>query len=298
MWFRNLQVYCLDQEWALSPGGLEQVLAEHTLQPCPPLAMTSRGFVAPGVTPALVESLDRHLLFALGLERKVLPASVVADRAAELAAEWEKVRGVKPGRKLQREFKDRATSELLPRAFAPRRVVRVWIDAANARLIVDSPTPAPAEEATETLRDALGELALSLPMPERAPEAVLSDWLRAGATPAGFELGEECELTGPDATRPTLRYQRHPLQTKEIQQHLVDGFRVSKLALTWRARVSFVVDQKLQIKRVDLLAVDEADETSDLAPEQRFAAEFALLTGHCAPLLDDLFTALEVSRGG
>ncbi|TAM12792.1 MAG: recombination-associated protein RdgC [Nevskiaceae bacterium] len=298
MWFRNLQIYHLDQPWTLSPGGLEQVLAEHPLQPCPPLAMTSRGFVAPGVTPALVESLDRHLLFALGMERKLLPASVVADRANVFAAEFEKSRGVKPGRKLQREFKDRATSELLPRAFARRRVVRVWIDAAHARLIADSPSPTPAEEATETLRDALGELALSLPTPDRAPDEILSGWLRDGAAPAGFLLGEECELTGPDETRPTLRYQRHPLQTKEIQQHLADGFHVTKLALTWRERVSFVVDHKLQIKRVHFLGIDESNDSPELNPEERFAAEFALMAGNCTALLDELLPALGVAAAG
>lgn len=294
MWFRNLQVYTLDKDWTLSPGGLEEVLAEHRLQPCPPLAVTSHGFIPPAQTAALVESLDRHLLFALGIEQKVLPASVIADQAREYAEAWEKTRGLKPGRKLQREFRERATTELLPRAFARRRSVRVWIDAEQHRLIADAPSPTPAEAATEALRDALGELPLSLPTPERAPDDTLSAWLHADAAPQGFVIGEECELTGANETRPTLRYQRYPLQTAEIRQHLDDGFRVSRLALTWRERLSFVIDQKLQLKRLHFLDLDEAEDTPELAPEQRFEAEFTLMTGTCSTMLGELFTALQV----
>ncbi|HEU0196575.1 MAG TPA: recombination-associated protein RdgC [Nevskiaceae bacterium] len=294
MWFRNLQVYSLDADWTLSPGGLEEALAAHPLQPCPPLAMTSQGWVAPADTPALVQNLDRHLLLALGVEQKLLPASVVAEAAQQYAEQWEQSHGIKPGRKLKREFKDRATTELLPRAFARRRVTHLWIDASARRLVVDSASAGPAELATETLRDTLGELPLSLPAPERAIDDTLSTWLRTDRPPETFALGEDCELTGPDETRPTLRYQRHPLQTPELHQHLDNGFRVSRLALTWRDQLSFVIDSKLQLKQLRFLDLDEADDETELTPEQRFEAEFALMSSSYSAMLGDLLGALGV----
>lgn len=294
MWFRNLQLYGLDDDWTLTPGKLEEELAHNSLKPCPPLALSNHGWVPPADTPALVQNVDRHLLIALGIEQKLLPASVIKDEVQRHAEAWEQSRGMKPGRKLMREFKDRATTELLPRAFSRRRVVRLWIDPEARRLAVDSASAGPAETATEALRDTLGELPLSLPAPEHAPDDTLSGWLRSRRPPEGFVLGEDCELTGPDETRPVLRYQRHPLDTAEIDQHLDNGFRVSKLVLIWRDQMRFSIDAKLQIKQLRVLDSEEADDTDTLPPEQRFEAEFMLMAGRYSALLNDLLVALKV----
>ncbi|HEX7381113.1 MAG TPA: recombination-associated protein RdgC [Nevskiaceae bacterium] len=294
MWFRNLQIYRLEDDWKMAPGSLEAVLASHRLQPCGPLAWSSRGWVAPGDSGALVESVDRHLLLALGVEQKLLPASVIADRARTFAQEWERSHGVKPGRKLKREFKDRAATELLPRALTRRRTLRAWIDPTRRRLVCDSASPAAAELATEALRDDLDELNLSLPTAQRAPDDTLSAWLRSGSAGPGFILGDECELTGSDETRPILRYQRHPLPTPELRQHLDSGFRASRLGLVWRDRLSFVVDAKLQLKKLRFLDIDESDKATESPEAERFAAELALMTGTCTAMIDELFAAMDV----
>lgn len=298
MWFRNLQIYRLEDDWTIAPGSLEAVLANHRLQPCGPLAWSSRGWVAPGDSGALVESVDRHLLIALGVEQKLLPASIIADRARTFAQEWEHSHGVKPGRKLKREFKDRAATELLPRALARRRTLRVWIDPLHRRLVCDSASPAAAELATEALRDDLEALTLTLPNAQRAPDDTLSAWLRSGGAGPGFILGDECELTGSDETRPLLRYQRHPLPTPELRQHLDSGFRASRLGLVWRERLGFVVDARLQIKKLRFLDMEESAQSAELPEAERFAAELALMTGTCAAMVDELFTAMEVDVAG
>jgi recombination associated protein RdgC len=294
MWFKNLQVFQLEQDWTLPPGGLEAVLAQHTLQPCPAMSLQSHGWVPPIDDAALVQSLERHLLIALGSEHKLLPSSVVNDAAKAKAAAWEKSRGFKPGRKLLREFRDEAANELLPRAFTRRRTTRAWIDPVARRIIVDAASPNRAEELLNHLRDALGELAVKLPSTTLSPAEAMTGWLATDNAPGRFALGEECELSGTEDSKPVVRYLRHPLQGSQLRRHLDNGFRVSRLALAWNARVSLVVNDKLQIKRVTALDIDEtrAGEGERSAIE-RFETDFALMAGDHSAMLDDLLLAFD-----
>jgi recombination associated protein RdgC len=295
MWFKNLQVYQLEEPWTRPAGAPEEVLVRGRLAPCPALSMQSQGWVAPADSPALVQGLERHLLFALGSEDKLLPASVIKDLANEYAAEWEQQHGIRPGKKIIRDFKDRATAELLPRAFVRRRITRAWIDPAAARIVVDAPSPARAEAVIEYLRDGLMSFAAPSPQPEHAPSDTLTGWLAQEAAPGRFMLGDECELSGSDDSKPVVRYLRHPLNEKRLRRHLDEGFRVSRLALTWNNALSLIVNDKLEIKRLAFLDVaEDKDAASGQSAEQQFETEFTLMTGTVSALLDDLFEAFGV----
>lgn len=297
MWFKNLYVFTLEQDWTLGAAALEEILAQHTLRPCPQMSMLSQGWVPPDESPALVESVGHHLLIALGSEEKLLPAAVVNDLAAEHAEAWEQSHGFKPSRKTLRDLKERATAELLPRAFVRRRRTRAWIDPGKRRIVVDAASPARAEALTEHLRENLGGLELSLPQATRAPADTMTEWLRDETAPGRFVLGEECELTGSDASKPVVRYLRHPLLASELNQHIDAGFTASRLALHWNDRINLLIDDKLQIKRVRFADLDEAgSEIDEKTPELRFEAEFTLMTGDYALMLDDLLEAFSASQ--
>jgi len=79
MWFRNLLPYRLDGAWGMSPGVFEKKLGARTLQPCTGLTAQTQGWVSPRDDDQLVYGQGRQLLFALGTETKLLPASVVKD---------------------------------------------------------------------------------------------------------------------------------------------------------------------------------------------------------------------------
>jgi recombination associated protein RdgC len=68
----------------------------------------------------------------------------------------------------------------------------------------------------------------------------------------------------------------------------------TRLALTWRDRVSFVLTDKLEVKRVKLLdvAATENDGEADDA-EERFEADFVLMTGLLDRFLAELAEAIE-----
>lgn len=295
MWFKNLQIYRLDRDWTLPAAELEERLGTRPLLPCSAMSIDSRGWVSPRDDEQLVNGLERHLLIALGSEQKLLPSSVVNDAVKQRAVEFEQEKGFKPGRKQLRDFKEIVSAELLPRAFSRRSVTRAWIDPTAKRIVVDSSSPTRAEQLIEHLRDTLGELSVSLPQTETSPGQKLTEWLTVRKVPGHFELGEECELTGTDAAKSVVRYLRHSLDVDQIRRHLEEGMRASRLALSWSGRISLLVNDKLEIKRVKFLDMDEADEapgTED--PERKFEAEFLLMTGQCGPMINDLLKAFGI----
>ncbi|MGH8630788.1 MAG: recombination-associated protein RdgC [Burkholderiales bacterium] len=293
MWFKNLQIFRLPPGWALSAGELEAELARQPLLPCVGQNLQSRGWISPRSGGALVESLEKHLLIALGTEQKLLPGAVVKQHAEERAQQIEQVKGFKPGRKMMKEIKEQVILELLPRAFVRRRSLHAWIDPVGGWLVVDSSAPAKAEELIEVLRNSLnGELALTMLEPSQSPSSLLTSWLAAREAPGRFELGDECELCGVHESKPTVRYVRHGLDGDDIRRHIAEGKFATKLGLVWNDRISFVLTEQLQVKKLSFLAVREAEgETSD-HPEEQFQLDFALMAGELAQLLKDLAEAM------
>src|SRR5437016_10683319 len=83
------------------------------------------------------------------------------------------------------------------------------------------------------------------------------------------------------------------METSEIRNHISGGKQVSRLAMTWNARLSFVLCENLQIKRlsfVDMLK-EQSQQDAENAAEQ-FDADFAIMTGECARFVADLVEAL------
>ena len=293
MWFKNLQIYRLSSDWELAPGALEALLAKHPLTPCRGIQPQSRGWVPPRENGALVHDYEKHLLIALGTEQKILPGSVINQEAKERAAKLEQKQGFKPGRKQMREIKEHVTAELLPRAFARRRTLRAWIAPAQKWLVVDAVSPVRAEELTEALRTAIGELPLVPLATTLSPSAAMTQWLAAGDAPGRFTIDQDCELIGADATKSTVRYLRHTLDGKDLRQHITSGKSATRLGLSWNSRISFVLHDKHQLKRINFLDVDKnrEDAAAENAEEQ-FDADFALMSGEYLKLIGDLVKAL------
>ncbi|WP_159431165.1 recombination-associated protein RdgC [Fontimonas thermophila] len=297
MWFKNLTIYRLPPGWSRTPGEIEATLRAFPLQPCTGLALVSRGFVPVNDTGQFAYGQEQQVLIALGIEEKLLPGAIVSQAASERIQRLEQDKGFKLGRKARAEIKEQVAAELAPRAFARRREIRGWFDFAGGWLVLDTGSPTRADDFTHTLRNALGELPVTPLQSEPSMSALMTQWLSAQQAPGAFDLDDECELTSTDAHKSTVRYLRHALDGKDIAGHLADGKLVTRLALTWKDRVSFVIDDKLQIRRFKFLDIDRIREESDgLAPERQFEIDFALAGGTYAALLADLATAVNVPR--
>lgn len=292
MWFKNLCLFRLSSAWNITPAALEEQLGKKPLVPCTGAAASSRGWVPPKDDDgALVEALLPHVLIAQGNEEKLLPASVINDEAKEKARDFEAQRGYKPGRKQMRDIKDELTISLLPRAFVRRKKIRAWIDLEQGWLVVDSATAAAAENLIEHLRATVEDMpSVELVEPNMALSVTMTEWLAANKAPGSFLIEDEAELNGSEETKSTVRYLRHPLNTEEIRKHITAGKRVSKLGLSWSDKLSFVLHDNLQIKRLKFIDMDRDDdaEGSDVDAEQRFEIDFTLMSSELRMMLREL----------
>lgn len=293
MWFRNLQLYRLPAPWKIEVGALEEQLQRGAFQRCPSNEPMSRGWVSPRGDGALVYAQERRWLIALGIEQRLLPASVINDVVRERAEALEAENGYKPGRKQLRELRERVTEELMPRAFTRRRTTFVWIDPVAGWFGVDAASPAKAEEVIEHLRWSLDEFPLSLVRTQRSPVSAMTDWLAGGEAPSGFTIDRDCELKAVGEEKAAVRYVRHPLEGEEIKAHLAGGKLPTRLALTWNDRVSLILTEKMEVKRLAFLDLikEEAEKNAEHASEQ-FDADFALMSGEFSRLIPELLEAL------
>ena len=297
MWLKNLTLYRLPAKWPVKADALEEKLAGQPLKPCGGFQMESLGWTAPRTDGPFLHSQENQWLIALGVEQKLLPASVVRQATEERAAKLAKKQAHPVGRKQMRDLREQVLTELMPRALARRRITHGWIDKKAGLLAVDSAADPKAEQFMEVLRRA--ETGLTAPRLEtqRSPASAMAEWLSKAQAPGKFTIDQDLELRAPDASHATVRYARHGLEGRDIRDHLAAGKQAVRLGLTWNERISFVLTEHLQVKRVTFLDLlkreDGGNENEDkVDEEEKFAIDFSLMTGELSLLLADLVKAL------
>ncbi|GAP34484.1 recombination-associated protein RdgC [Piscinibacter sakaiensis] len=288
---KNLIVYRIGPGWLPDREALATALEAGRFVPCAPTQPASVGWVPPRgeAHGALVEVVDGQWLLRLQTERKLLPASVVRRRVEERAAQIERSTGRKPGKREQRTLKDEVQLELLPLAFSREAALAVWIDPQARTLAVDTGSQARADEVVSALVKAADGLAVMLLQSQVGAASAMAGWLGTGEAPAGFTIDRECELKSPDEMKSVVRYARHGLDGDDVRQHIAGGKRPTRLAMTWADRVSFVLTEGLQLKKLDFLdVVFEARAADDAG----FDADAAICTGELRRLIPELLDAL------
>lgn len=289
MWFKNLQIYRIT-DWKITPAQLEEALSKHALQNCSSMDMQSRGWVSPKAEgEPFVHTLNQQMLIALGVEKKLLPSTVINQYTKARAVEMEEQQGFRPGRKQMKELKEAVTDELLPRAFALRSKTYAWIDPVGGWFVIDTSNAAKADELLEVLHKSAEAFALKLVRTKLSPTSAMTSWLAGTDVPAAFTIDRDCELRATGDEKATVRYVRHALDADEIRKHIETGKEATKLAMTWGDKVSFVLHENMQLKRIAPL--DILKEQGEAA-EDMFDSDFAIMTGELSYLIPDVLNAL------
>lgn len=297
--FKNLIVYRIGEGWSASASQLEAELAQARFVPCGASQQKSTGWVEPRgeAHGPLVEVVGGQWVLRLMSEQRVVPGSVVKRRTEEIAEQIEKQTGRKPGKKQTKELKEQALLELLPMAFTKQSGMSVWLSPKDRLLVLDCGSQSHADEVVTLLVKAMDGLSLSLIQTEMSPAVAMAHWLGTGEPPYQFSIDRECELKSPDEMKSVVRYARHPLDTDEVKQHIQAGKVPTRVALTWRDRLSFVLTEALQLKKLAFLdvvfegaAAQSAGSKADKA--EAFEADVAISTGELVQMIPDLLEAL------
>ncbi len=290
--FKNVIVYRIGPGWSASVAQMEQGLQAARFVECGASQEKSLGWIEPRgeAHGPLVEAVGGQLMLKLMIETRSLPGSVVTRKVKERVAQIEASSGRKPGKKETRDIRDDIRLELLPMAFTKQSSVVVWIDREAQLLVIDAASQAKSDEVVTALVKSLDGLALALINTRVSPTTAMSEWLTSQEAPAGFSVDRECELKAADESKAVVRYSRHPLDNDEVKKHVMEGKLPTRLALTWDDRVSFVLTESLQLKKLAFLEV--VFEGASAGKDDGFDADAAIATGELRKLLPDLMEAL------
>ncbi len=288
---------------------LEQALQAARFVPCGPTQPDSHGWVAPrgGKSLMLAESVGGQLILKLCTERRALPSSAVKQAVDERIEKYKLETGnERVSARIKKEMKEEVVQDLLPRAFTKRSSTLVWLDPVNRFLVVDSGSLAGADKVVTALVEALSEVPGAGPAlmvrPVQTNEtavACMSHWLATREAPVSFSVDRDCELKTPDEQKSAVRYSRHTLEIDEVAQHIAAGKLPTQLAMTWDDRVSFVLTETAQVRKLKLLDVVMDGVQKGGKDDDGFDTDAAILTGELSALIPDLLEALggEVEEG-
>ena len=305
MWFRNLLVYRLTQDLPFVADELQAALAAKPARPCASQELTTYGFVAPfgkGADAPLVHVSQDFILIAARKEDRILPGSVVRDALKEKVEEIEAEQMRKVYKKERDQIKDEIIQAFLPRAFIRRSTTFAAIAPKQGLILVNSASPKRAEDLLSTLREAIGSLPVRPLTVKMAPTAVLTEWVKTQQAGEHFTALDECELRDPQEDGGIIRCKRQDLTSDEIQLHLSTGKQVTQLSLAWQDKLSFVLDEKMIVKRLrfeDLLQ-DQAEQDGgddDLSQQDASFTLMMLTFGEFLPQLFDALGGEEIPQG-
>ncbi|HET8817847.1 MAG TPA: recombination-associated protein RdgC [Pseudidiomarina sp.] len=291
MWFRNLRIYTLADDFVL-PEALDKALEPEQFKPCGRQELASFGWSSPfgGTSEQWFHSIGKQYLFCARKEERVLPAAVINGELEQQLQVIEVEQDRKVGAKEKQSLKEDIIHRLMPQAFTKFSTTWGMINMQHRVVIVDASTASKAENFLALLRGSLGSLPVKPWLSTEAAETFFTQWLRDSTIPGDFAFGDELELRDTVDEGGVVRARQIDLTSTEIKNHLEHGKQVTKLGLIWADRLSFVMEADCSIKRLkptDRLT-DEQEKISTISSAEKIDSDFALLSGE----LHELFPAL------
>lgn len=289
--FKNALIFRISPSWTVNLELIESGLESARFTECGASQERSVGWAPPRgeAHGALVESVAGQLVLKLMMEVKSIPSSVINRKAEAHLVAIEASSGRKPGKREIKEVKDDIKLTLMPLAFTKLSTTLVWIDPQAQLVMVNAASRAKADEVLTLLVKCLNGFSVLTLNTRISPAVAMADWLSTRMPPAGFTIDRECELKSPDESKAVVRYARHPLDIEEVSAHVSSGKVPTKLALTWMSRVSFILTDLLQLKKIEFLESALEDAASE---DNAFDADVAIFTGELRRLIPELIHSL------
>src|SRR3990167_7128709 len=293
MWFKQASLFQFTKPLRLKEQELSSALSPLSFTPCLPSLPSSMGWVSPidQNDSQLVYGTKKYWMICLQLEEKLLPAAVIRQALDEKIEEIEKKESRAVRGKEKQNLKDEITQTLLPKAFTQKTRIHAMIDLYRQYLIINSNNAKKVERFVAFLKRAIAPIDLKSPDIKK-PTKVMTEWVKENA-PDGFTIGQSCVMQDPQQERRVIRCQHQDLLASAIQSLMKDGCDISQLSLSWKDQLQFILTPDFSIKSIQfqnaVIELSKADYTE--TPQQRFDADFVIMTEILTQLMDDLLEA-------
>lgn len=291
MWFKNFQLFHIDDTFETSVEELETRMQEMAFRPCASILPMSIGWVAPigqQEDSPLIHQVDGLMLIALNIEDKILPNVVIKEALVSRVEELEQEQARKLSSKEKLALKDDIYATLLPKAFSKNQRIYAILDLAKRRLIIDTASRNKAEDFIAFLRKTLDSFPTALPDIIH-PSALMTKWLKAAQLPKNLEFADACVLYDSKVDGGTVRCSKHDLLSPNIIAFLNDGMEVIQLQMQWKEHLRFQLRDDFSMTSVKF-----SDQVQDLVrdihtetPEQEMDANFVIMSKTINEFLDE-----------
>jgi recombination associated protein RdgC len=291
--FRNIRFYRVTSQWPDSEQALSELLTKNTFKPCGPFTERSSGWEAAdgSATGLLGRRVNGADLLQLRTQSRLLPNAVVAEALVDRVNDFKSRMQQEPSRREVRRLKVETREELLPKSLLRSERVRGFFLLAEGMLCIDAGSESKAERFLDQLRPCLEHFEFSKVAFGRNTDELLTQ-LFLGDEVAGLMLGNECRMQDLSDKQAIVTWRNIDLQDGAIRQHVVDGMKLTHLALNFDATLSCLVSADCDLSKVRFPATELDDAIDDPDPLARLDAEFVLLSGTIAKLLRLLTTLL------
>lgn len=286
-WFKNAMIYRLTK--SLNLDDLQSKLNYTAFTPCQPSDSTHFGWTAPLKDSGLLHhTAGGNVLLVAKKETKMLPAGVVNKELIARVEKHEKAEGRKLKKIEKQSLKDEVVSELLPRAFSRYQQTAIWIDTKNDLIYVDAASSKRAEDALALLRKTLGRLPVVPLQFANDVGVAMSLWIANERAPEWLNVLEDAELRNKEDYG-VIKCKNQDLTDVDILSIALSSF-VTKLAVEWEERLSFVLNEDCSLKRLKFsdYITEQNDDILKEDVAQRFDADFILMTATLSELVKNL----------
>lgn len=248
---------------------LNHAIQKRPFLPCESNEAFTFGYLPHPDSDQYVRTIGHYHLVSFVFEKKTVPTKLVKQMVEEMIREYQdRSGGRKPTKEEIVEMKDMAHDSLLPRAFPKRTEVLMWIDNKHGLLFIEASSLKTAEITLASLRNAYPDFppgafintALS-------PTTLMTKWILDQEI-QGFTVDDRCDMVLPVERKPTIKYVNHTLSGEEINGFISEGRSVVSLGLTFKDKISFLLNDKFIIKGIkfgEYLARQFAEDETDLA---------------------------------
>lgn len=295
MWFKQIQVFQIHSSIP-KENALEEQLEKLEFEPCRANTQETSGWIAPldEDDDYFVHAYNNYLLFCLQTEEKIIPTYVLRQELKEKLKELEATEGRKISPKEKYTIKDQIYRSLLPQAFSRLTKIYAYFDVTNKRLIINTTNAKKTEMFISMLQKTIDNIAIA-PLPLKKLHTIMTNWILKDNCPNPFCLEDACVLKDPNMANKVIRFNGQDLYSDNIKTFLQDGYKVDKVVVNWKERVTFALQENFTLSAIKYTE-KVIDETKDYAAEtsdEEFAADFIIMSETVNLLLNDLLRICE-----